>query len=190
MVMTMRRLLVACGVLGLLVASVFFARSATARSAASACPAGSGYPAVAAAAALVTTTTPVVGQTIEVSGSGMCTNEGVNIFIDAALVATAQTDGTGAFDPPVKVPGPAGVKTLRIVGASGLPNDSATVTLTVRASAGVAGVSASRAPTSNGGGGLASTGVRVALLALIAGGLIAGGVLLARSGRRKSSVHS
>ena len=143
---------------------------------------GDAYPPSPHATLMASTTMPRLGETIEVSGVAFCANEAIRLTLAGTFVGTAHTDGTGAFDPPVKVT-ESGKLSLCGTGSSGIPGDSDCLTLTVSAH-GTAG-GGSHNPSSSGGGGTAFTGVQVLLLCLIAGALIVVGWALAAAGRRK-----
>ena len=142
------------------------------------CPSAN-YPPAPNATVMSSTTTPFVGQKIEVSGSAYCPDEDVRLTIGGTFVGTAHTDGTGAFDPSAVVPGPVGQKQLCGVGASGLANDQDCLTLTIGAGHGT------EAATT--GGGLAMTGTQVAGLVVLATALVAGGAFFAAAGRRRKT---
>jgi hypothetical protein len=144
------------------------------------CPGASAYPPVTNAMLGVSTTSPAVGETIEVSGQSYCANEDVKIYLNGVFRATAHTDSTGAFDPPLVVHGPVGDQTLSGIGASGLTNDRDSLVLHVHAAR-----SAHVAESIGGGGGLSSTGTDIALIVAIAIVLLAGGTAVAYVGRRR-----
>lgn len=150
------------------------------------------YPPATHAQIFSSTTTPVQGQTIQVSGKDYLPNEDVRLTIGGIFVGTAHTDGAGSFARPAKVPATLlGDQPLTGVGASGLPTDRDSLTLTIRArgasnSAAVAGESnVAVAGRSNGAGGLSSTGARIALLVGVAVVLLAAGGVATRLGRRR-----
>jgi hypothetical protein len=140
---------------------------------------GSAYPPSVHATIMASTTTPHPGEVIEASGRAYCPNEDVRITLKGRFVTTTHTDGTGAFDPPVKVRG-TGSMQLCGIGASGLPGDRDCITLTVTAH-GTGGVQQHK-PS---GGGTSLTGVDAALLCLAAGVLVALGWGLLLIGRRR-----
>jgi hypothetical protein len=172
MVMDMRRVLSALAVVGMIAASVFYAQSA------------SGYPVGTQAEIFSSTTTPFVGETIEVSGKHYHPLEDVTLTIDGIFVGTAHTDVNGAFDPPAIVPDRLGDRELLGVGASGQPDDVDSLILHIR-DRGVGGTSASSSP----GGGLSFTGVQVAGLGFIAAVLLVGGGLFVAAGRKRKSAN-
>jgi hypothetical protein len=157
------------------------------------CPGAVAYPMSPGATIMSSTTTPYVGQTIKVAGANYCPNEDVDITIGGKHVATAHTDGNGAFDIQVVVPAPTGQRVLAGVGASGLNADRDSLVLTIRAGAGVdpiavgpAGGSGSGGGGASGTGGLAFTGTQIALLIALAAALLGGGIGLMYAGRRRS----
>lgn len=172
---------IAATLLGLALAVPASAGASGPRALAGACN-GNAYPPSPHAQIEVSTTTPSVGETIEVSGTAYCPDEDVRITLAAAFVTTTHTDGTGAFDPPVKVT-KSGKLRLCGIGASGLADDRDCLMLTVR-SHGVAGVNAG--PGGPGSpGGTAFTGLDLLLIIIVAAVLIGSGALLLRGGRRR-----
>jgi hypothetical protein len=137
----------------------------------------SAYPPAPHAMIMSNTTTPSVGETVEASGMAYCPDEDVRITLAGVFVTTTHSDGTGAFDPPVKVT-KTGKLQLCGIGASGLANDRDCLTLTVK-SHGTSGEHRhKKAPTS-------FTGVDVLLLCLVAAVLLGAGIAFAAAGRRK-----
>jgi hypothetical protein len=182
MVIQMRRLLVALvalslGALALLGGPAVASASPRTAAPAGVCPGAPAYPPHLQATIMSSTTTPVIGQTIEASGVVYCPNENVDLTIGGVHVGTAHTDSVGSFDPPVVVPGPVGDKPLCGVGASGLSTDQDCLILHVRAS--------NAGTTSN--PPLGSTGAEVATLIAVAVVLLGGGALLVTAGRRRKS---
>lgn len=143
------------------------------------CP-GPGYPPVPHATILVSTTTPLLNATVEVSGTAFCADETVTLTLQGTVVGTAHTDAAGNFDPPVKITKSGSSLQLCGVGASGLAGDRDCVTLNTNASS-ASGTSG----TSAGGGGTALTGTDIALLCLLAAVLLAGGGAAVVAGRRR-----
>jgi hypothetical protein len=141
---------------------------------------GNAYPPSPHAMIMSSTTTPALNETIEASGSAYCPNEDVRLTLAGTFVGTTHTDGTGAFDPPVKVT-KTGKLLLCGIGASGLANDRDCLTLTVKS----LGTGGTHQHKPSGGGGTSFTGVDILLLALLAAALLAGGSALAVAGRRK-----
>jgi hypothetical protein len=126
---------------------------------------------------MASTTTPFIGQTFEASGIDYCPNEDVNITLRGVHVATAHTNGAGAFEPPVVATGPAGQAELCGIGATGQPNDRDCLELTIRAAA----------PNSN--PPLSFTGVEIGAMIAVAILLLVGGTLFATAGRRRRHAH-
>jgi hypothetical protein len=184
MVTIMRRLfsalVVACLAAVALVAAPAVASAASGglHAIAPTCPAAN-YPPTPNATVMSSTTTPFIGQKLEVSGSAYCPDEDVRLTIGGTFVGTAHTDATGAFDPSAIVPGPVGQKQLCGVGASGLANDRDCLPLTISAGHGTDAVTT--------GGGLAMTGTQIAGLVVLAVALVAGGAFLAAAGRRRKT---
>lgn len=188
----MRRMTRLVAVLGLLIAAVMFgaagASAAPGRPLASvgSCPDNSAYPVTTPAEILASTTTPFIGQVIEVSGINYCANEDVKIYLRGVYMETTHTDALGAFDPPLKVTGPVGPAELSGIGASGLPGDQDSLILQVRGPNGVEATTASR-----GNGGLPFTGTQTALLLALAALLLGiGGATLYAGRRKKGASHA
>jgi hypothetical protein len=147
------------------------------------CPGAASYPVTTTAMIKSSTTTPYIGEKIEVSGQTYCPNEDVKIYLDGHYKTTAHTDASGSFGPQtVAVGGPAGDQTLTGVGASGLSNDRDSLVLHVRASQGTAGEAIGG---SGSGSGLSSTGTDIALLVGVAVLLLGGGAALTVTARRR-----
>jgi LPXTG-motif cell wall-anchored protein len=186
--MNMRRLVRAVAVIGLLTASAALAAPAAGAAPVDAPTSVPGtcatYPVqICQAHIMSSTTTPLQGQTIEVSGLGYQPNEDVALTIGGIPVGTAHTDADGNFDPPVVVPATLiGDQPLTGRGASGQPYDVDSLILNIRA-AGTGGSS------SSGGGGLASTGVEIAAFSAVGAALIIAGIAFAVFGRRRRSAH-
>jgi hypothetical protein len=181
--MTVRRLFGVLATLALLCSAAVFARTAEATP----------YPPVTGAQIAVSTTTPYVGERIEVSGTFFGPDELVDIAIHGQVVASAHADARGSFDPSVVVPAPAGQQQLTAHGrTSGL--DASPILLTVRDATGGLGVDAAAAVSSGTGAGagvgaghsgLAFTGVQIAMLCLLAALLLGGGTAAVYAGRRR-----
>lgn len=183
----MRRFSRICGTLALLAAVACAAPTAAAagvRAQAGSCQGASAYPPATNAMVGVSTTNPAVGDTVEVSGQAFCGDEAVKIYLNGALRATAHTDATGSFDPPVVVHGPPGDQTLTAVGASGLSSDRGSVVLHVHAAGSGGGGHSSQG---SGTEALSLTGIDIALIIAIAVALLAAGTALAYGGRRRRS---
>ena len=141
----------------------------------------SAYPPAPHATIMASTTTPFLNETIEASGTAYCPDEDVRLTLAGKFVGTTHTDGTGAFDPPVKVTA-VGKLQLCGIGASGLPNDRDCLTLTVKTH----GTGGSHNP----GGGTSITGTDIALIVVAAIVLLAAGWSLVAAGRRKRLVET
>jgi large repetitive protein len=192
----MRRALSRLVFAGLLVTGALFAPAMAAASPLSAdsvasCPTSNPYPPTPNAEVQSSTTTPQVGEQIEVSGVGYCADESVTITIGGKTVGTGHSDSSGKFDPEVTVPGPAGARQLCGVGSSGLSSDTDCLTLNSSAAGGASASASNSAGAGSGsgsGGGTAFTGVEVAALCALAALLLAGGVAFATAGRRRRPV--
>jgi hypothetical protein len=188
MVMQMRRAVRFIAVLGLLLAAFTIGQTSSVAGVRSAaqevCPGATSYPPSPGAIIMASTTTPFVGQTIEVSGKNYCPNEDVAIMLRGKKVGSTHTDASGRFEPPLKVSGPAGQAELAGIGASGLSLDRDSLELTIGAGTGVNPGSPSGTP------GLALTGTELTGLIALAAVLLGGGGVMLYAGRRKRSVHS
>jgi hypothetical protein len=192
----MRRAIRLIMALGLLTAGLLIGQSgavaspsgALAIAAPGTCPKPATYPPTPGATVRSSTTSPFLGQTIEVSGTNYCPDEDVDIRIGGQHVGTAHTDASGNFDPPVVVPGPAGSRVLDGIGASGLSNDRDSLTLCVTGDAVCSGTGGTTAPSS--GGGLPFTGTQVTGLIVLAIVLLGGGGAAIYAGRRKRASHT
>jgi hypothetical protein len=175
--------------------------------------AASAYPVSTCSQIAASTTSPYVGETLEVSGAGFHLNEDVKIYIGGSVshrsgttcgliltggvfVGTGHTDAQGAFDPLVKVPDLVGTQPLTAVGASGAQDDISSVPITIRLGAGVGGVSASAsvsaaavaatpAGVAASGSGLPFTGTPVLVLLIVGVALVAGGGTVVAASRRR-----
>jgi hypothetical protein len=141
------------------------------------------YPPSPHAMIMSSTTTPALNETIEASGAAYCPDADVRLTLDGAFVGTTHTDGTGAFDPPVKVT-KTGKLPLCGIGASGLANDRDCLTLTVK-SLGTGGVQGHKP----GGGGTSLTGADILLICVAGAVLLAAGWAFVAAGRRKRLVE-
>jgi hypothetical protein len=167
MVMMMRRVLSALAAVDVLAFGLLFAGSA------SAAP----TPPVTHASLSVSTTSPCVGQAIEVGGTNFAAGETIKLSIGGQTVGTATTGATGSFDPSVNTPDLVGEQQLIGVGQSS--GRQGALTLRIRKCGAVAGESIDS-------GGLAFTGVEIAGLCLLAAVLIGGGAVFVSAGRRAS----
>jgi hypothetical protein len=171
MVMSMRRVLSALAVFGVCATGLLAAGSASAAPSPSAPP----YPPVTPPSVAVSTTSPCVGESIDVGGTGFAAAETVTLSIGGQSVGTATGSGAGSFAVSVKAPSVVGEQQLSAVGQSS--GTRASATLTISNCSGVAGESANR--------GLAFTGVEIAGLCVLGAALISGGALFVAAGRRR-----
>ena len=159
------------------VAAVFI--SPAARSSAS--PGAFAYPPTTCPGELsVSTTHPLIGETITVSGSNFNAHAAVHLVLDTRShsLGTFDTNGQGSFSAQVQLP--AGVLgTHVIVALSGAPNIGQCPGVTIQIHAPEA--------TSTGppGGPTSFTGVDILIIVLIAAGLLGAGVALTRGGKRR-----
>ncbi len=167
MVMTMRRVLSALAAVCVLAYCLLFTAGA------SAAP----VPTVTHPSLSVSTTSPCVGQAIEVGGTSFAAGETIQLSIGDQTVGTATTGATGSFDPSVTTPDLVGEQQLTGVGQTS--GRQGALTLTIRKCSAVAGEGLDS-------GGLAFTGVEIAGLGLLAAVLIGGGALFVSAGRRAS----
>lgn len=178
----MRRMLSGLTAFGLLAlgfaAPAVAAAPRRAATAADACNPAKPYPPAPQATVQVSTTTPQVGETINVSGIRYCPDEDVVITIAGKVVGTAHTDDHGRLDRTVAVPGPAGDDRVCGLGASGAARDRDCL-----------GVHAQGGHTESGAGSQgdpAMTGVEIALLGVAALVLVVGGVVFTTLGRHRN----
>jgi hypothetical protein len=169
MVMIMRRVLSALAAAGVLAFGFLLAASASA-----APDAPVSHPSLS-----VSTTSPCVGQAIEVGGTNFAAGETITLSIGDQAVGTATTGATGSFDPSVDTPDLVGEQQLVGVGQSS--GRQGALTLRIRRCSAAAGESVN-------GGALALTGVEIAGLSLLAAVLVAGGAVFVSAGRRASRV--
>lgn len=127
----------------------------------------------------VSTTTPPVGGTITISGTGWGANDTVNITLHTATypLASPTADASGAFTTTVTLP--AGVSGRHtIVAVDPTTGQTASVAITIGAPSAAPGA----AP---GGGGLSNTGVAVISIGALGVVLLVGGGLMLLAGRRR-----
>jgi hypothetical protein len=136
------------------------------------------YPPVTHPSLSVSTTTPCVGQAIEVGGTNFAASETIKLSIGDRAVGSATTGATGSFDPSVNTPDLVGKQQLSGVGETSGREGS--LTLTIRNCSGVAG-------ESTGGGGLAFTGVEIAGLCIAGAVFIGCGAFFVAAGRRRNT---
>jgi hypothetical protein len=164
----MRRVLSALAVVWVLATALLFVGNA------SAAP----YPPVTHPSLSVSTTTPCVGQAIEVGGTNFAAGETIKLSVGGQPVGTATTGATGSFDPSVNTPSLVGKQDLTGLGATS--GREASLMLTIRNCSGVSGESTSS-------GGLAFTGVEIAGLCVAAAVFIGCGAFFVAAGRRRNS---
>ncbi len=163
---TKRPLLALLGAIGLLIATVSFATSASAA------------PYTSQPTLSVSTQTPAVGASLTVSGAGFAAGENVSLTLHTVVynLGTATTDGSGSFTTTVTLP--AGVSGTHTIVALGLGSGrSASITLTI--GSGTAGGGGSN-------GGLPNTGAAVMGVGGLGLALLIGGGLMLLVGRRRS----
>jgi hypothetical protein len=149
------------------------------------CPGATTYPPSPGAIIMASTTTPFVGQRIEVTGKNYCPDEDVTIFLRGKKVGTTHTSATGTFELSLIVSGPPGEASLAGIGASGLSLDRDSLVLTIRAAS-----SSSNPGSPSGGPGLALTGTELTGMIVLAALLLGGGGVMLYAGRRKKSVSN
>jgi hypothetical protein len=146
------------------------------------------YPPATCPTLSMSTTTPLVGESIVVTGSNFSPNAAIRIELHTKVyvLANVTSDADGAFRATVKLP--AGVTGTHLlvaiggdIGATGCPTDPLQI---VDIQVG-AGSSAPPAGGSSSGGGTAFTGLDVLALIVGAAVLLAAGVALNRSGKRR-----
>jgi hypothetical protein len=145
------------------------------------------YPPTTCATLSVSTTTPVAGATITVTGQNFNPNATIRLELHTTtyLLATVTSNSSGSFSTHVTLPsGVTGTHDLIAVGGTaGMPSGCPSQPVQVLQ---IQGAGTSGGGTGSGsGGGTAFTGVDV--LAMIAGAavLLAAGLLFARAGRRR-----
>jgi hypothetical protein len=145
------------------------------------------YPPTVCASLSVSTTNPLPGQEITVSGINFVANASVRLELHTTIyvLKTVTADADGSFSTTVKLPdGVTGTHT--IVAATGAPNASdcpANPVQIIHIQLG--GGSTSAGP---GGGGTSFTGVDILAMLVGASALIGVGVALNRSGKRRRSI--
>lgn len=127
----------------------------------------------------VSTTTPLEGGSLTVTGENFAPNAQVRIELHTtvSVLATVTSDGNGSFSTSVTLPaGVTGTHRIVAVGGNvaGCPDKS--VEITIQANGGTNG----NGTGGGSNGGTAFTGVDIALLLAIAAGLLGIGVLLNR----------
>ena len=155
--------------------------------AATASAAAPSYPATTCATIYVSTTHPLAGATLTVTGGKFTANAAVTLKIvrPSTVLARVSTNADGSFSTRVTLPdGLTGDRLLTAVGGQSTTCPVTPVQLAIQGGS----ANAAGAPGGN-GGGTAFTGVDVAGLVAIALALIGAGVLLnrrSRGGRRVS----
>lgn len=141
------------------------------------------YPPSICATLSISTTTPLSGEQITVSGSDFKPNASVRLELhpDSVVLKTATTDSTGAFSTLVTLPsGLTGTHT--IVAATGFFSEGGTCP-PPSISIGIEGSSSSAGNGHN--GGTSSTGEDILIMLAAAAVLIGAGVAFNRSGKRR-----
>jgi hypothetical protein len=151
------------------------------RAVAATCGGSSSYPPTVGATVQASSLNVRINETIEVSGNHFCANENVRITLGSTLVGTGHTNGSGSFDPAVKVTGPVGATKLCGTGASGVSTDVSCIAVNVQAAAAGGGSSGGSS------GGTAFTGTEIGLLVGVGVVLLGGGVAFAAAGRRRKT---
>jgi hypothetical protein len=146
-----------------------------------------GYPPTTCATLSVSTTHPLPGEQITVSGTNFLPNASVRLELHSKTydLKTVTTDASGSFTTQVTLPSGV-VGTHQIVAATGVPSTCPTPTITLHIQK--HGTEGSTAPP-RGPGGTSFTGVDVLLIILVAVALIGAGMALMRGGKRKHTGH-
>lgn len=149
------------------------------------------YPVTICATLSVSTTTPLVGASITVSGVNFDPNATIKLELETKpwLLATVKSNALGSFTVTVKLP--AGVFGAHLIVAIGGNTQSGascpadpSVLLHIQ-NPGAGGGQGGGGTGSGNGGGTALTGVDVLLLVLLAAVLLTVGVAINRSGKRR-----
>jgi hypothetical protein len=152
------------------------------------------YPPTICPTISVSTTTPLAGEAITVTGTNFIPGATVRLELDssATVLKTVTASASGTFTTQVTMPaGLLGSHTILASGGGGGPGCPADPIQIVNAHGpGGGGGSLGNGGGTNGGGGTAFTGVDVLLLVLIAGLLVTAGVMLNRGGKRRRQVYS
>jgi hypothetical protein len=151
------------------------------------------YPATLCPTLSVSTTMPLVGATITVSGVNFDPNATIKLELESKpwLLATVKSDAQGAFTVNVKLPaGVFGSHLIVAVGGTtqrgpGCPVDPSQL-LHIQNP----GTSGGNGGGNGNGGGTAFTGVDVLLLVLLAAVLLSVGVAINRSGKRRKQTEA
>jgi hypothetical protein len=131
----------------------------------------------------VSTTNPLPGETITVSGTGFVANANVRLELDGTTpLKTVQADGSGNFTTSVTLPSSV-TGTHTIVATTGIPTGGTCGTPTVGLNIQPASASSPGGPP----GGTSFTGVDIMAMVLGALALLGVGYALNRSGKRRHS---
>lgn len=171
------RAMVAIGLAGISLAFVVPASSAAA------------YPVTTCSTIAVSTTNPLPGESITVTGSNFTANAEIRLELrtQTFVLGTVTSSATGAFSKDVTLPdGVTGLHTIVAIGGSpSVPGCPANPSVAIEIQA-AAGGAVNPPGTGGGGGGTAFTGVNVLIMLLAAAALIGAGVTFNRRGRRRS----
>lgn len=153
------------------------------------------YPPTICPTISVSTTTPLAGEAITVTGVNFIAGATVRLELDssATVLKTVTASASGTFTTQVTMPaGLLGSHTILASGGGGGPGCPADPIQIVNAHGpgGGGGGGGSGNGGGTNGGGTAFTGVDVLLLVLIAGLLLTAGVMLNRGGKRRRQVYS
>jgi len=143
------------------------------------------YPPTTCPTLSVSTTTPLVGESIVVTGAKFTPNTNIRIELHTItyLLATVKSSAAGSFSTTVQLPdGVSGSHTIVAVG--GMPEGCPATPIKI-------GIQTGPSSTSTGGppGPPAFTGVDVLLLLLAAAVLLGAGVLFTRGGKRRRAAE-
>ena len=154
-------------------------------SSASAAPGAFAYPPTTCTGQLsVSTTHPLVGETITVSGTNFNAHSNVHLVLHTKAhdLGTFTTNAQGSFSAQVQLPfGVLGAHT--IVATSGAANIGQCPGLRIQ-------IHAPAATSTSPGGPTSYTGTDILLIVLAAAVLIAAGLIFSRSGKRRNAEHS
>jgi hypothetical protein len=147
------------------------------------------YPPTTCPTLSVSTTTPLAGATITVTGSNF--TPGANITLElhttTYVLAHVTASASGAFSASVTMPaGVTGAHDIVATGGASVPGCPASPVQAIDLQA---GAQATGVAGGGGGGGTAFTGVDVLLLLAVAGGLVAIGVAFNSGGKRRRRLY-
>jgi hypothetical protein len=151
------------------------------------------YPPTICPTISVSTTTPLAGEAITVTGTNFTAGATVRLELDssATVLKTVTASGSGTFTTQVTMPaGMLGSHTIIASGGGGGPGCPSEPIQIVNAHGPGGGGAGGNGGGTNSGGGTAFTGVDVLLLVLIAGLLLTAGIMLNRGGKRRRQVYS